>query len=105
LRRAAAREETESEDPFAMPAREMLADLLLELKKPAEALKEYQAVLKDYPNRFDALYGAARSAEASANPRQARAYYAQLVAISLPGADRPELQAAISSVVGHGQSL
>ncbi len=101
LRRAAAREETESEDPFAMPAREMLADLLLELKKPADALKEYQAVLKDYPNRFDALYGAARSAEAAANPRQARVYYAQLIAISLPGADRPELKAARSFAAGH----
>ncbi|MDR3721531.1 MAG: hypothetical protein P4L00_08020 [Candidatus Acidoferrales bacterium] len=101
LRRAATREETESEDPFAMPAREMLADLLLELKRPSEALTEYQTVLKDYPNRFDALYGAARSAEAAANPQQARKYYAQLVTISLPGADRPELQAARSFASGH----
>jgi hypothetical protein len=101
LRRAVTREETEREDPISVPAREMLADLLFELKKPADALKEYQAVLKDYPNRFDALYGAARSAEASANPQQARLYYAQLVAISLPGADRPELQAAQSFAGGH----
>jgi hypothetical protein len=101
LRRAVAREETESDDPFAMPAREMLADLLQELKKPADALKEYQAVLKDYPNRFDAVYGAARSAEAAANPKQARTYYLQLESISLPGADRPELQAARSFAAGH----
>jgi hypothetical protein len=94
LRAAVKREEEEREDPISMPAREMLADLLLELKRPSEALTEYQAVLKDYPNRFDAVYGAARSAEAAANPKEARKFYSQLVTISLPGADRPELQDA-----------
>ena len=94
LRGAAQREETEREDPIAMPAREMLADLFLEINHPSDALTEYQAVLKDYPNRFDALYGAARSAEAAADRQQARKFYAQLVAISAPGADRPELRAA-----------
>jgi hypothetical protein len=101
LRRAVMREETEREDPISVPAREMLADLLLEMKRPAEALKEYQAVLKDYRNRFDALYGAARSAEATANPQQARSYYTQLVSISLPGADRPELRAARDYVAAN----
>ena len=94
LRAAAEREEIEREEPIAMPAREMLADLLLELKRPAEALVEYKSVLKDYPNRFDAVYGAARSAESAANPQQAREFYSQLVKISAPGADRPELRAA-----------
>jgi len=94
LRAAAEREEMEREEPIAMPAREMLADLLLELKRPAEALVEYKSVLKDYPNRFDAVYGAARSAESAANPQQAREFYSQLVKISAPGADRPELRAA-----------
>jgi hypothetical protein len=101
LRGAAEREETEREDPIAMPAREMLADLFLELKRPSEALTEYQAVLKDYPNRFDALYGAARSAEAVADAGQARRFYAQLVTISAPGADRPELRAAREFTGGH----
>lgn len=101
LRAAAEREESGREDPFATPAREMLADMLLELKQPKEALTEYQAVLKDYPNRFDALYGAARSAEAASNSKQAQAFYAQLVKISLPGADRPELTAAKTISAGH----
>jgi hypothetical protein len=96
MRGAVKREEDDREDPISMPAREMLADLLLELKRPSEALTEYQAVLKDYPNRFDAVYGAARSSEAAANPQQARKFYAQLVSISLPGADRPELRDARS---------
>jgi tetratricopeptide (TPR) repeat protein len=101
LRGAAEREETEREDPIAMPAREMLADLFFELKRPSEALAEYQAVLKDYPNRFDALYGAARSAEAAGDAGQARRFYGQLVTISAPGADRPELQAARAFSGGH----
>ena len=101
LRAAAKREEAGREDPLAGPAREMLADMLLEMKKPAEALTEYQAVLKDYPHRFDAIFGAARSAEAASNHQQAQAFYSQLVKISLPGADRPELQAAKSYSAGH----
>ncbi|HKV04050.1 MAG TPA: hypothetical protein VJO53_02960 [Candidatus Acidoferrales bacterium] len=96
LRAAADREDSDHSDPFSTPAREMLADLLFELKRPADAVKEYDAVLKDYPNRFDALYGAARSAAAAANPVLAQKFYIQLVAISLPGADRPELQDARS---------
>src|SRR6185437_5968602 len=102
LRGAANFEESDREDALCVPAREMLADLLLEMKRPKEALVEYQAVLKDYPNRFDALYGAARASEASANPQQARDYYTQLVKISLPGADRPELHAARDFVAAKG---
>jgi hypothetical protein len=94
LRAAAEREESGREDPFAGPAREMLADMLVELNQPKQALVEYQAVLQDYPNRFDALYGAARSAEAASDGEQAQRFYAQLLKISLPGADRPELQSA-----------
>ncbi|MGA2509516.1 MAG: tetratricopeptide repeat protein [Candidatus Acidiferrales bacterium] len=91
LRSAAIREETERADPIDAPAREMLADLLLELNRPSEALVEYQAVLKDYPNRFNALYGAAHASKAAGDARAARDYYSKLVAISAPGADRPEL--------------
>ncbi|HSA94318.1 MAG TPA: hypothetical protein VLE48_14995 [Terriglobales bacterium] len=44
------------------PAREMLGDLLMELKRPKEALVEYEASLKSAPQRFNGLYGAARAA-------------------------------------------
>jgi hypothetical protein len=101
FRAAAQREESEREEPIAMPAREMLADLFLEINRPSDALTEYQAVLKDYPNRFDAVYGAARSAQAASDPQQARKFYAQLVTISAPGADRPELRAARDYVAAN----
>ena len=44
------------------PARELLGEMLLQLKQPAEALKEFEATLKKEPNRFRALYGAAHAA-------------------------------------------
>jgi len=94
MRGAAEREESAHVDSLAMPAREMLGDLLLELKQPAEALVAYQAALKESPNRFDSLYGAARAAESAGKTRQAKDYFAQLSKIAAPGADRPELEEA-----------
>ena len=49
------------------PARELLGDMLLELKQPTAALKEYQAVMKKEPNRFRAIYGAARAASSTSS--------------------------------------
>ena len=77
------------------PARELLGDLLLELQHPDEALAEYQAALRVTPNRFNGVYGAARSAELSGDSEKAKAYYAQLLELSDKGTStRPELQRA-----------
>ncbi len=62
LRSAADREDADGVDSLAMSAREMLGDLLLERKRPSEALAEYKAALKNSPNRFDSLYGAGHAA-------------------------------------------
>ena len=94
LRSAADREDARDAEPFAMPAREMLADMLALARRPSEALAEYKAVLKMYPNRFDALYGAARAADSLGDRHTAADYYAKLISICAPGADRPELQTA-----------
>ena len=45
-----------------LPARELLGDMLLELKRPAEALKEYETSQLREPNRYRGLYGAAEAA-------------------------------------------
>ena len=58
-----------------IPAREMLAELLLLHHRADESLVEYQAVLKIAPNRFNALYGAASAAEASGNAALANQYF------------------------------
>jgi dipeptidyl aminopeptidase/acylaminoacyl peptidase len=94
MRSAAEREEAAGSDPDLPPAREMLADMQLELKRPAEALVSYEAALKVWPNRFDSVLGAARAAEAAGNAKESREYFAKLIEISGPGADRPELQEA-----------
>lgn len=94
LRSAADREDARDDEPFATPAREMLADLLLALHRPAEALASYQEVLKNFPRRFNAVYGAARAGDALGDGHTAADFYAQLIANCPADADRPELEAA-----------
>jgi tetratricopeptide (TPR) repeat protein len=91
LRAAADRQDKDGGESVGIPAREMLADMLLELKRPAEALAEYKTDIKNSPNRFDALLGAARAAQASGDTTVAQSFYAKLASICSPGADRPEL--------------
>jgi len=94
LRAAMAREEKNGGESVIIPAREMLADMLMELKRPTEALGEYKTVLKNAPNRFDALLGAGRAAEASGDKNEAQTFYAKLVEDCPAAADRPELAEA-----------
>jgi tetratricopeptide (TPR) repeat protein len=65
-----------------IPAREMLADILLELKRPQEALVEYKKALILSPNRFNGLFNAGMAAEAAGDKVQAQAYYATLLKLT-----------------------
>ncbi len=95
LRTIAEKEEAEGDEPLAIPAREMLADMLLDMSRPEQALAEYEADLKFNPNRFNGLYGAARAAEMAGKTEKANSYYAQLVhACDGSKSDRPELSRA-----------
>src|SRR5882724_7359772 len=94
LRAAADHQDKSSGESVGIPAREMLADMLLELKRPAEAIAEYKTVLKNSPNRFDGLLGAARSAQATGDTGGAQSFYAKLAQMCDAGADRPELAEA-----------
>jgi tetratricopeptide (TPR) repeat protein len=77
------------------PARELLADLLLELKEPGAALKEYEESLKAEPNRFRSILGKARAAKEAGELAASREAYQNLVALSgQAGAGRPELAEA-----------
>jgi hypothetical protein len=78
-----------------LPAREMLADMLLELQRPQEALTEYEISLRTDPNRFNGLYGAAQAATQLQQKDKASTYYAQLLK-NCKGihSDRPELAQA-----------
>lgn len=79
-----------------LPAREMLADMLLEMGRVQEALAEYEKDLHTDPNRFNGLYGAAKAAELAHEPQKASTYYAQLLKNCENGvnSDRPELARA-----------
>jgi tetratricopeptide (TPR) repeat protein len=75
-----------------IPAREMLADMLLELGRPQEALVEYQKALTLSPNRFNGLFNAGRAAEAAGDQALAQGYYVTLLKLTDGGAHstRPE---------------
>jgi tetratricopeptide (TPR) repeat protein len=70
-----------------IPAREMLADILLELGRPQEALAEYKSALALSPNRFNGLFNAGMAAEAAGDNPQAQGYYAALLKSTNDGAE------------------
>jgi tetratricopeptide (TPR) repeat protein len=75
-----------------VPARELYADLLMELGRPAEALAEYEASLAIAPNRSYPLAGAVRAADAAGQSGKARALYATLEKVTARSdGTRPEL--------------
>jgi tetratricopeptide (TPR) repeat protein len=78
-----------------LPAREMLGDMLLELKQSTEALVAFESTLRTAPNRFNSLSGAARAAKLSGDNQKAKTYYAKLLSMcEHADGDRPELQEA-----------
>ena len=100
LRKVADHEDSVGEEQTSIPAREMLADILLETRKPELALVEYQGDLKFNPNRFNGLYGAAQAAEMAGKASEASEYYALLVKTCEGGdSGRRELARARSAVV------
>ena len=74
-----------------VPAREMLGGMLLSLKRPGEALKEFEAALTQRPNRFWSLYGAAQAAKMAGDQRRARTCFQKLLVVA-QRADRPGRQ-------------
>ncbi|MGH9873313.1 MAG: hypothetical protein ACRD9S_12735 [Pyrinomonadaceae bacterium] len=76
-----------------IPARELLGEMLIEMKQPQQALQEFASSLQDSPNRFNGLYGAARAAELLGDKKTAGDYYAKLVILTANAdSDRPELR-------------
>jgi tetratricopeptide (TPR) repeat protein len=95
LRPMADKEDALGDEPQGIPTREMIAEILLEAKRPQQALVEYQTDLKFNPNRFNGLYGAARAAEAAGKQNEANEYYALLLKdCDGSNSTRPELSRA-----------
>ncbi|HEX8502060.1 MAG TPA: hypothetical protein VF659_15860 [Pyrinomonadaceae bacterium] len=86
-----------------LPAREQLGELLLELKEPAAALREFESSLRNTPNRFNGLYGAARAAALAGDGKTAEGFYRRLAELCRHAdADRPELKEAKAFLAGAG---
>ncbi len=101
LRAVAAEQESTGEESDGMiPAREMVADMFLEMKRADDALAEYEGALKFFPNRFNSLYGAGQAAEMAGKTQKAGEYYAVLLK-NCEGStsSRPELAKAKETVV------
>src|SRR5579864_5142819 len=92
MRAAADKQEKADSGDFTVPAREMLADLFMELHQPIQALGEYESVLKVSPNRFNDLYGAAAAAQMAGDSAKTKSYSSKLRENCPPAADRQELQ-------------
>ncbi len=98
MRRAAELEASTEKHPVTpgevLPARELLADMLLDMGRTREAQAEYEAALERSANRFNSLYGASRAAELGGDKRKAAFYYKKLVEMAANDTDREQLQQA-----------
>jgi tetratricopeptide (TPR) repeat protein len=99
LSKAAAREDGTQKHAVTpgllLPAREVLAYAILDWGKPADALREFEAVVAKEPNRYRAFAGAAKAAEKAGDPKKAAYYSARMLELTA-SADtaRPELAQA-----------
>jgi tetratricopeptide (TPR) repeat protein len=78
-----------------IPARELLGEMLLEMKRPAEALQAFESSEKHDPNRFRGLYGAGKAAALAGDQAKAKSYYEKLLVLAQNAdTERPELKDA-----------
>jgi tetratricopeptide (TPR) repeat protein len=78
-----------------VPARELLGDMLVEMKQPEAALKEYQASQQREPNRARNYLGSARASEMAGDRANAAMYYQRLVVLAKDSdTARPEFAVA-----------
>jgi hypothetical protein len=76
-----------------LPAREVLATVLLKEGSPTDALRGFEAVLMKEPNRYRAFAGAMQAAERAGDTRKA-ALYAERLIEQTGGADSPRPEIA-----------
>lgn len=79
LREVADRQDKIGKGESDLPAREMLADMMLDMQRPQDALAQYELSLKTDPNRFNGIYGAAQAAEKLNQKEKATGFYTQLL--------------------------
>jgi tetratricopeptide (TPR) repeat protein len=84
------------------PMRELLGELLLEMNEPVQASKEFEASLRNNPNRYRSFAGAAKAAERIGDRARARSYYEKIVSLAgSADSERPDLIAARRFLAGN----
>ena len=103
---AATRAELQLPPPLGLPAPikpapELLGEVLLELKRPNDAIEPFEQALRRNPKRSLSLLGLARAAAALGRTETARARYSELMT-NFDEADRdlPELEEARRAIEG-----
>jgi tetratricopeptide (TPR) repeat protein len=99
LRQAADQEDASEKSPVTpgpiAPARELLAELLLEAKQPKEALAEFEKSMTREPGRFRSIAGAMQAAHAAGDTVKAKKYAGELLTLAKTAAPgRPEISEA-----------
>jgi hypothetical protein len=84
-----------------LPARELLGDMLMEVKRPAEALREYEASQVREPKRLRGYHGAGLAAAQAGEHAKAKQHFGQLIAMTDKGEPRPEVTAARNWLAGN----
>jgi tetratricopeptide (TPR) repeat protein len=85
-----------SQPPYPIiPAHELFGSMLLEMKRPAHAMRHFTETLRRTPGRPKAIYGIARAAEALGDKQTAIKRYTELLALwKHADKDRPEIATA-----------
>jgi hypothetical protein len=82
-----------------IPARELLADMLIELNQHEKALGQFESSLRNSPNRFNAFYGMVRAAKMLGDRQRLNTLYAELMELCVKAdVERPELKEAKESL-------
>jgi tetratricopeptide (TPR) repeat protein len=83
-----------SQPPYPIiPAHELFAEMLLEMKRPADAMKHFTETLKRTPGRAKAIYGIALAAEALGDKQIATKRYTEFLEL-WRGADKDRREIA-----------
>ena len=82
-----------SQPPYpAIPAHEILGDVLMEMNRPTDAKKEFEEVLRRTPGRPKAILGIARAAQATGDVVTAKQRYQEFLTLwRNADSDRPEI--------------
>jgi tetratricopeptide (TPR) repeat protein len=79
-----------------IPAHELLGDMLLEQRRPGDALAAYRRSLELYPRRLNSVLGAARAARAAGDAALSGRYYRQVLELAGGGTRKAVIEEARS---------